>query len=86
MSADRRRPLPRRPAVMRAEHVTKEFGGLVAVNDVSLDHPAAVDRVADRSQRRRQDDALQHAHRAVQADHGQDRCSARATSPGRGPT
>ena len=26
-------------AVMRAEHVTKEFGGLVAVNDVSLDVP-----------------------------------------------
>ncbi len=27
------------PAVMRAENVTKEFGGLVAVNDVSLDVP-----------------------------------------------
>jgi branched-chain amino acid transport system ATP-binding protein len=27
------------PAVLRAEHVTKEFGGLVAVEDVSLDLP-----------------------------------------------
>jgi branched-chain amino acid transport system ATP-binding protein len=26
-------------AVMRADHVTKEFGGLVAVNDISLDIP-----------------------------------------------
>ena len=27
------------PAIMRAEHVTKEFGGLVAVSDVSIDVP-----------------------------------------------
>jgi branched-chain amino acid transport system ATP-binding protein len=27
------------PAIMRAEHVTKEFGGLVAVSDVSIDIP-----------------------------------------------
>jgi branched-chain amino acid transport system ATP-binding protein len=27
------------PAVMRADNVTKEFGGLVAVNDVSIDIP-----------------------------------------------
>jgi branched-chain amino acid transport system ATP-binding protein len=27
------------PAVMRAEHVTKEFGGLVAVSDVSIEIP-----------------------------------------------
>jgi ABC-type branched-subunit amino acid transport system ATPase component len=26
-------------ALMNAEHVTKEFGGLVAVNDVSVDVP-----------------------------------------------
>ena len=30
---------PRVPAIMRAEHVTKEFGGLVAVSDVSIDIP-----------------------------------------------
>ena len=36
-------PLPAPPAValsvLRAEHVTKQFGGLVAVNDVSFDIP-----------------------------------------------
>jgi branched-chain amino acid transport system ATP-binding protein len=30
---------PKAPAIMRAEHVTKEFGGLVAVRDVSIDVP-----------------------------------------------
>jgi branched-chain amino acid transport system ATP-binding protein len=30
---------PAAASVMRVEHVTKEFGGLVAVNDVSLDIP-----------------------------------------------
>jgi branched-chain amino acid transport system ATP-binding protein len=30
---------PAAPAVMRVENATKEFGGLVAVNDVSLDIP-----------------------------------------------
>jgi len=30
---------PRAIAVMRAEHLVKEFGGLVAVDDVSLDVP-----------------------------------------------
>jgi branched-chain amino acid transport system ATP-binding protein len=32
-------PAPTAVAVLRAEHITKEFGGLVAVNDVSLDVP-----------------------------------------------
>ena len=32
-------PAPPAIAVLRAEHVTKEFGGVVAVNDVSLDVP-----------------------------------------------
>ena len=32
-------PAPPAVAVLRAEHVTKEFGGLVAVNDVSFDVP-----------------------------------------------
>ena len=30
---------PAAPAVMRVDHATKEFGGLIAVNDVSLDIP-----------------------------------------------
>ena len=64
--AQRRRHRWRRRCA--SSSVTKEFGGLVAVNDVSLDVPAAVDRLAHRAQRRRQDDAVQHAHRALQAD------------------
>ena len=32
-------PAPPAAAVLRAEHVTKEFGGLVAVEDVSIDVP-----------------------------------------------
>ncbi len=32
-------PAPPAVGVLRAEHVTKEFGGLVAVNDVSVDVP-----------------------------------------------
>jgi branched-chain amino acid transport system ATP-binding protein len=38
-SAEIERPGPVTPA-MRVDHVTKEFGGLVAVNDVSIDVPA----------------------------------------------
>jgi branched-chain amino acid transport system ATP-binding protein len=30
---------PKAPAIMRVEHITKEFGGLVAVSDVSIDVP-----------------------------------------------
>jgi branched-chain amino acid transport system ATP-binding protein len=32
-------PAPPGAAILRAEHVTKQFGGLVAVNDVSFDIP-----------------------------------------------
>ena len=55
-------------AIMRVENVVKQFGGLTAVGGVSLDVPRALDRLGDRAQRRRQDDPLQHAHRALQAD------------------
>ena len=63
-TATARRPL------LATEHVTKAFGGLVAVDDVSFDDRAALDRLDHRPQRRRQDDLLQHAHRALQADAG----------------
>ena len=39
MSATETPAAARRRSVLRAEHVTKEFGGLVAVNDVSFDVP-----------------------------------------------
>ena len=32
-------PAPPAAAALRAEHVTKTFGGLVAVKDVSIDVP-----------------------------------------------
>ena len=57
----------------RSRGVSKIFGGLVAVDDVDFDDPAQVDRVDHRPQRRRQDDVLQHAHRALQAVDGRDR-------------
>ena len=68
-------------AIMRAEHIIKQFGGLVAVDDVSLDDPARLDRVDDRAERRRQDDVLQHAHRACTSRRRDGSCSASATSP-----
>ena len=51
-----------------AAEVRKEFGGLVAVNDIDFHDPEALDRQPDRPERRRQDDVLQHADRRLQAD------------------
>ena len=48
--------------------ITKQFGGLIAVNDVNFTVPQQVDRLDHRPQRRGQDDVLQHADRALQAD------------------
>ena len=42
----------------------KEFGGLVATNDIDFTIPRGSIVVADRAERRRQDDVLQPAHRA----------------------
>jgi ABC-type branched-subunit amino acid transport system ATPase component len=33
-------PAPPAVSILRAEHVTKTFGGLVALNDVSFEVPA----------------------------------------------
>ena len=55
----------------RREYLTKIFGGLTAVDGVSFRVPEQLDRVDHRPERRRQDDVLQHAHRALQADAGQ---------------
>ena len=68
-----------------AANITKHFGGLTAVNDVSFRVPGAVDRLDHRAQRRRQDDVLQHAHRALQADARDDRLRRARTSPARRP-
>ena len=54
--------------LLQTELLRKEFGGLVAVDDVDFTVPAELDRQPDRPERRREDDVLQHAHRRVQAD------------------
>ena len=56
------RPPPRRSRCARSS------AGLLAVHDVDFTIPRGLDRQPDRSQRRRQDDVLQHAHRRLQAD------------------
>ncbi len=47
------------------------YGGVIALDDVSLDRPAGRDARPDRTQRRRQDDADQrhHRHRAARRRH-----------------
>ena len=50
----------------------KEFGGLVATNDIDFTIPRGSIVVADRPERGRQDDVLQPAHRRLQADVGHD--------------
>ena len=75
---------PRHDRVARGRPATatsKIFGGLVAVNDVDFAVPREVDRLDHRPQRRRQDDVLQHAHRALQADRRARSPSTARTSP-----
>ena len=52
--------------------VSKRFGNLVAIDDVSLDHRARRIARHHRSERRRQDDLLQPDQRPVSADRGLD--------------
>ena len=54
-------------ALLEIRNVTRRFGGIVAIDDVSLDVQAGPDRRPDRAERRRQDDALQRHHPALQA-------------------
>ncbi len=86
VSATTTSPPPAVAAALSVDRVTKVFGGLVAVNDVSLDVPLRVDRVAHRPQRGRQDDAVQHAHRASTSPPRGGSSWATATSPARGLT
>ena len=54
--------------ILETQGLTKIFGGLTAVSEVSFAVPGADDRLDHRAQRRRQDDVLQHAHRPLQAE------------------
>ena len=49
--------------ILNAKGVTKRFGGLVAVHDVDFTIPEGVDRQPHRTERRGQDDVLQHHRR-----------------------
>ena len=49
--------------LLQIDHARKQFGGVIAVNDVSFDVQAARDRRADRPERRRQEHDLQSHHR-----------------------
>ena len=64
-AAARRSP---NPAILDAVNITKQFGGLTAVSDVSFTLPEKLDRLDHRAQRRRQDDVLQHADGLLPAD------------------
>ena len=66
--------------LLTASGIRKEFGGLIAVNDVDFTIPQGVDRQPDRPERRRKDDVLQHAHGRLQADRGRS-SSTGPTSP-----
>ena len=80
---DRRSAAATEPAgdLLVATGCTKRFGGLVAVNDIDFTIPRGGDRQPDRAERRRQDDVLQHDHRACTSrPRGRSRSTAR-TSP-----
>ena len=51
--------------VLRLDHVTMQFGGVVAVNDLSMEVNDGRDRCPHRSQRRRQDHGFQLHNRRI---------------------
>ena len=65
--------------LLRVEHLTMRFGGLVAVNDLSFAAARGRDHRADRPERRRQDHRVQLHHRLLQADRGPHRAAVTAT-------
>ena len=54
--------------LLRVEHLTMRFGGLVAVDDLSFSARARRHHRADRAERRRQDHRIQLHHRFLQAE------------------
>ena len=78
-AARRRSPTGR--SVLDAVNITKQFGGLTAVNDVTFTPAGEVDRLDHRPQRRGQDDVLQHADGLLPADARARSRSTGATSP-----
>lgn len=57
-----------RKDILSVENITMQFGGVVAVNNLSLHIPRGADRGAHRPERRRKDHGLQLHHRRIRAD------------------
>ncbi len=78
-------PAPPAVAVLRAEHVTKQFGGLVAVNDVSFDVPqhSIVSLIGPNGAGKT---TLFNMLTGLYRPTGEGSCSASETSPARGRT
>ena len=84
-------PTPAAPGCAggRGEHacassdLSKEFGGVHAVEDLSFDVPARGGPLDHRPERRRQDNAAQSADRRLRAQRAAASCSTSATSPAR---
>ena len=57
--------------LLKADQVTKRFGGLTAVSELDFDARGGLDRQRHRAQRRRQDDVLQLPHRLLPRRRGQ---------------
>ena len=58
--------------ILKVEHLSMKFGGLVAIGDLSFQRQARRDHRADRPERRRQDHRVQLHHRLLQADRRHD--------------
>ncbi len=56
--------------VLRVEHLTMRFGGLLAINDLTFHRGARPDHRADRAERRRQDHGVQLCHWLLQPTEG----------------
>ena len=61
---------PRAKSCCETKDLTVKFGGLTALDAVTLRHPPRRDPRPDRAQRRRQDHLLQRDHRCLPADLG----------------
>ena len=61
------------PAILEATNITKQFGGLTAVSDVTFTLPERSIVSIIGPERRREDDVLQHAHGLLPPDARRDR-------------
>ena len=72
---------PMAEPLLRVEGVSKRFGGLLAVDNVSLDCPVRAHHRSDRTERRRQDDLVRDDQRISDAEQRPHLSIAARTSP-----